>query len=128
MRTPRVSNLLREYFDHEVSPQYFPRDFSFDTRALPIAPLSENKWYVKQSPERLCRTYEFKDRSSVRSFMSELMDYEDRKNHHGEIKCKGPVVMIEVYTHDVDRVTELDKEYANEAEQIYNEICSYGYR
>ena len=128
MRTPRVSNLLREYFEHDVPPQYFPRDFSLDTRALPIAPRSENKWYVKQSPERLCRTYEFNDRSLARSFMNELMDYEDRRGHHGEIKCKGPIVTIEVYTHDVDRVTELDKEYANEAEQTYNEICSYGYR
>jgi len=128
MTTPRVSNLLREYFEHDVPPQYFPRDFSLDTRALPIAPRSENKWYVKQSPERLCRTYEFNDRSLARSFMNELMDYEDRRGHHGEIKCKGPIVTIEVYTHDVDRVTELDKEYANEAEQTYNEICSYGYR
>ena len=128
MRTPRVSNLLREYFEHDVPPQYFPRDFSFDARSLPIAPRSENKWFAKQSPERLCRTYEFRDRSTARAFINEMMDYEDQKNHHAEIKCKGPVVMIEVYTHGVECVTELDKEYANEAEDIYNEVCSYGYR
>jgi pterin-4a-carbinolamine dehydratase len=128
MRTHRVSNLLREYFEHEVPPQYFPRDFSLDTRALPIAPKSESRWYMKQSPERLCRVYEFNDRGSARSFINEVMDYEDRTSHHGELRCKGPVVTIEVFTHDVDCVTELDKEYANEAEQIYNDICSYGYR
>lgn len=128
MRDRRVSSLLREYFEHEVPPQYFPRDFSLDTRSLPIAPRNENKWFVKQSPERLCRTYEFSDRSIARSFISELMDYEDRQNHHAEIKCKGPMVTVEVYTHDVDCVTEIDKEYANEAELIFEDVSSYGYR
>lgn len=128
MRTPRVSNLLREYFEHEVPPQYMPRDFSFDTRVLPVSLKRDNKWFVKQSPERLCRTYEFDSRNSARAFMNELMDHEDVMNHHAEIKCKGPVVTIEVYTHGVDCVTELDKEYANEAELIYNDVCSYGYR
>jgi len=128
MRTPRVSNLLREYFEHEVPPQYFPREFSFDTRALPVVPKSENKWHVKQSPERLCRTYTFGDRRSARSFIEELMNYEDQRDHHAEIKCKGPVVTVEVFTHGVECVTEIDKEYANEAEGIYNDVCSYGYR
>jgi pterin-4a-carbinolamine dehydratase len=128
MRTPRVSNLLREYFEHEVPPQYFPREFSFDTRVLPVTPKSESRWYLKQTPERLCRNYEFSDRGSARNFLNELMDYEDKLGHHGEVRCKGPAVTIEVYTHGVDCVTELDKEYANEAEQIYNDVCSYGYR
>jgi len=128
MRTPRVSNLLREYFEHGAIPQYMPRDFSHDVRSLPISPRNESKWFVKQSPERLCRTYEFGDRGSARSFINELMDHEDHVNHHAEIKCRGPVVTIEVYTHGVDCVTELDKEYANEAELIYDDVCSYGYR
>ena len=128
MRTPRVSNLLRAYFEHEISPNYFPREFSTDTRYLPIAAKSESKWFTKQSPERLCRTYEFSNRNAARSFINELMDYEDRQNHHAEIKCKGPMVTIEVYTHGVDCVTELDKEYANETELIYDDVCSYGYR
>lgn len=128
MSTPRVSNLLREYFEHDVPPHYLPRDFGMDVRSLPVTPKREGKWYAKQSPERLCRTYEFSDRRSARDFVNELMDYEDRVNHHGEIKCKGPAVTIEVYTHGVDCVTEIDKEYANEAELIYNDICSYGYR
>lgn len=128
MRTPRVSNLLREYFELEAGPQHLMRDFGIDTRSLPIAPKQEGKWFSKQSPERLCRTYEFGDRRSARDFINELMDYEDGVNHHGEIKCKGPNVTIEVFTHGVDCVTEVDKEYANEAELIYNDICSYGYR
>jgi pterin-4a-carbinolamine dehydratase len=128
MRTPRVSNLLREYFEHETAQRSFLQDFQMDQRRLPISPKSESKWFTKQGPERLCRTYEFPSRGEARHFINEMMDYEDGKSHHAEIKCKGPVVTIEVYTHGVDCVTELDKEYANEAELIYNDVCAYGYR
>ena len=127
MRTTKVSNLLREYFEHELPHQVMPRDFRMDTRSLPVVPRSESRWFTKQSPERLCRTYEFSNRRSAREFISELMDYEDQNNHHGEIKCKGSAVTIEVYTHDLNAVTEVDKEYANEAELIYNDICASGY-
>ncbi len=124
----RVSNLLREYFEAEEAQRHPIRDFGIDTRSLPIAPRQESKWFVRQTPERLCRSYEFSSRRMARDFIEELMNYEDRNNHHAEIKCKGPMVTIEVYTHGIDRVTELDKEYANEAELIYDDICSYGYR
>lgn len=128
MRAPRVSNLLREYFEHETAQPIMPRDFHVDTRVLPVAPRSESRWFTKQSPERLCRTYEFGSRGAARSFLNELMDYEDDRNHHASITCSGPRVTIEVFTHGVDCVTELDREYANEAELIYNDVCSYGYR
>lgn len=124
----RVSSLLREYFEHEGNVGHVPRDFTFDSRGLPISPKSESRWFTKQSPERLCRTYEFAGRGAARDFINELMDYEDQRNHHAEIRCKGSNVSVEVFTHDLNCITELDKEYANEAELIYNDVCAYSYR
>lgn len=128
MQSPRVSNLLREYFELEMASSTMPHDFHMDTRVLPVAPRSESRWFIKQSPERLCRTYEFGSRGAARSFLNEIMDYEDERNHHASITCNGPNVTIEVFTHGVECVTEVDKEYANESELIYNDVCSYGYR
>jgi pterin-4a-carbinolamine dehydratase len=122
----KVSNLLREYFETQPAP-HVPRDFSIDTRSLPVSAVRKSGWFVKQTPERLCRTYEFGDRGSCKDFINEILDYEDRCNHHAELKCKGLNVVIEVYTHGVDCVTELDKEYSQEADAIYEEIKSYGY-
>lgn len=122
MNPRRVSNLLREYFENEVQSQHFPREFSFDTRTLPIAPRTTSKWYVERNPERLCRTYEFNDRSTMRSFLDQLMDYEDRCGHHGNVHISGPTLRIEVHTHDLDGVTELDKEYANECDMIHEDM------
>lgn len=126
MRGGSVSSLLREYFDLEMAPR--PFDFSVDTRSLPVMARAGSKWFTKESPERLCRTFEFKSRSEARAFINELLDHEDSCMHHGEIKVQGSNVTVEVFTHDLNSVTALDKEYANEAEAIYNDVCSYGYR
>lgn len=126
MRTTSVSSLLREYFELETSPRSF--DFSVDTRSLPVAASPKSKWFKLESPERLCRTFEFKSRGEARAFVSELLDHEDSCNHHGDIRIQGTKVTVEVFTHDLERVTSIDKEYANEAEAIYNDVCSYGFR
>lgn len=122
MMPPRVSNLLREYFENEITQQRFPQEFSFDTRSLPVVPRTTSKWYVERNPERLCRTYEFADRNTMRSFLDQLMDYEDRCRHHGDIQISGSTIRIEVRTHDLDRVTEVDKEYANECDMIHEDM------
>lgn len=121
----QVSSLLREYFDHQ--PQVgIIRDFSIDTRNLPVSPAATSKWVVKDRPERLCRTFEFSNRESCRHFMNELMDYEDRSKHHAVIKCHGTILTLEINTKDIDCVTELDKDYAKEADAIYDEMRAYG--
>ena len=122
MMPPRVSNLLREYFENEITQQRFPQEFSFDTRSLPVVPRSTSKWHVERSPERLCRTYEFSDRATMRSVLEQLMDYEDRCSHHGSVQVSGSTIHIEVRTHDLDRVTEIDKEYANECDMIHEDM------
>jgi pterin-4a-carbinolamine dehydratase len=122
VRSQRVSSLLREYFENEVQPQHFTREFSLDTRSLPVVPRNNSAWRFERSPERLCRTYEFPDRSTMRSFLDQLMDYEDRCQHHGKVQVEGSTVHIEVRTHDLDRVTEIDKEYANECDMIQEDM------
>ena len=123
----KVSNLLKEYFETSSVPRV-RQDFLIDTRSLPVSPVQKSSWFLKQSPERLCRTYEFGNRSSCKNFINEILDYEDRCEHHAEIRCKGSNIVIEVFTHGVDCVTELDKDYAREADAIYDEMKYYDYR
>lgn len=126
MRTT-VSSLLKEYFE-AGSVRHHPLDFSIDTRTLPVVASSKSKWFMKESPECLCRNFEFKSRGEAREFIDELLNHEDQCGHHAEIKVSGFNVSVEVFTHNINSVTNLDKEYANEAERIYNDVCAYGYR
>jgi pterin-4a-carbinolamine dehydratase len=42
--------------------------------------------------------------------------------HSGKITIDGLDVLIEVYTHDLEKVTELDKEYASYCDDVFNDV------
>ena len=54
-----------------------------------------------------------------------MLVYEQDSDHFAKLMCEYPSIVIEVYTHDVDDITELDKLYATTADQIYEDILNY---
>ena len=82
-------------------------------------------WEVLESPRRLRRTYEFQDLGMLRSFIDELLVYQGKKQHSGEITIDHLAVTIEVYTKDLNCVTELDYEYAKNADLVYQDVGYY---
>ena len=129
--TKRVSSLLKEYFEQ---PEY---DLISITNGLvnrnlekktctPIQPKTFS-WEVHDSPERFSKTFNFQERERLIDFVGEVLAYEDEANHHGTIKISFNEVIVEVYTHDVNRITELDKEYVNTIDQIYGDVLNFAY-
>lgn len=92
----------------------------------PIVP-SRETWEVFQSPERLSKVYAFDSKARLADFVLEILSFENRVNHSGTIKISGSEVTIEVYTHDVNRITNLDREYAQSADAIFYDVSQYGY-
>ena len=87
---------------------------------LPIAP-SRSEWELMEDPIRLGRLFEFKSREQLMFFLDEILEYENVTGHNAKIIINGMIVMIEVYTHDVNNVTELDTEYAQTTDEIYTD-------
>jgi len=85
---------------------------------LPVSP-SRSEWEILEDPTRLGRSFEFKSREQLRFFLDEILEHEDNTGHNGKIIIDGNEIVIEVYTHDVNNVTELDTEYAAIADEIY---------
>ena len=54
--------------------------------------------------------------------MTFVLEYQDETDHHGFLQVDPDVVRVEVYTHDLDEVTELDLEYAKSIDQIYSDV------
>ncbi len=54
-----------------------------------------------------------------------MLQYEDASSHSGSILIESNKVSIEVYTHSVDDITELDIEYAKEVGKIYKDVKDY---
>ena len=90
----------------------------------PITP-RQFDWERLSDPERSGKTFEFKDHHEYRSFLSELLAYEAETSHYAKVIAEFPKVHIEVYTHDVNNVTERDLEYAAEMDDIRRDVAYY---
>jgi pterin-4a-carbinolamine dehydratase len=80
---------------------------------------AEMAWHTIESPRRLRRVIQLHDSVAVKHFLSELIDYETGSHHNGTIMLDGTRVTIEVYTHDIDDITEADRVYAKIVDAIY---------
>ena len=107
----QLLNLMGEYFE-ESRPAILE-----ESRQPP----GFSSWQKVDSPERLVKDYSFNSRQNPLEFLRQLFLYEDEVQHHGKVTVEHDQVRLEVMTHDLDAVTELDVEYAYVADQIYTD-------
>ena len=122
-----LSTLMREFLEPAVEAQ---PEISIFGNAIALVPIQaqQDTWEVVDSPKRLIKDFEFSEFNRMVDFLSELLEYQEEVNHHAKITTDYRTVRVESYTHDVDDVTELDKELANTADMIYRDVKDYGCR
>ena len=126
----QLSYILKDYLDESegavsASGTLNESIFSFSTCVSPIQPVEPSSWEIVSDPNRLMKKYEFESYVVLKSFMDEILDYQESIQHHAKLTVDHRTVIIEVYTHDVNDVTELDQEYAKSADEIYLDILDY---
>jgi pterin-4a-carbinolamine dehydratase len=114
----KVSALMAEYYDKQIQGDMISEGPFRITQKLPITPRERSKWVRKSSPNRLCREYELKE-DDFNNFVADLLDMQMDMQHHASIKLEYPKIIIEVLTHGIMDVTEVDKKWARTAEEIY---------
>lgn len=119
-----VSKLMKEYFKEDV--RYTSNIKLFESTQLPILP-QKLEWRIVQDPERFMRRFEFDNRARLKDFIAEILKFEDEIGHHSRLNVDHLTVDIEVYTKDVDCVTELDQEFIRSVDNIHRDILEYGY-
>ena len=125
-----VTKLLNEYFDHSQDRAVAPCDiFPTGLSKSAVTPIQAKQftWKIHQSPERFAKTYTFKSRQRLIDFVGEVLLYEDEVGHHGTMRIDYDKVTIEVYTHTIDRITEIDKDYVEAIDQIYGDVLHFAY-
>lgn len=120
-----LSTLMREFLEPVIEAQPEISIFGSAIMQVPIQ-AQQDTWEVVDSPKRLIKDFEFSEFTHMADFLSELLEYQEEVNHHAKITIDYRIVRIESYTHDVDDVTELDKELANIADMIYRDVKDYG--
>lgn len=96
---------------------------------LPIEPLVSgaaiipvDRWKLVDSPKRLHKAYKFISNELRNIFVEGLFEYEKKIGHNAKMVIEEYIVTLDVYTKDIDQVTELDKEYAKYADILFKDI------
>ena len=81
-----------------------------------------NQWSMLHDPNRLVCKFDFDDPGIMRRFVMEVLDFQEDANHHGSLLVEHNSIRVEVWTHGINDVTELDREYADELSDIYRDV------
>ena len=121
-----IRSLMKEYMDEcdkrsrNLTGSTLPSVLREDHH-LPLIP-KKNEWQVVDGPERLTRSFSFKSLQQRALFVEYLFEMEEQTNHSAKITIEGLDVTVEIWTHDLNRVTELDKEYASSCDKMYDDV------
>ena len=117
-----ILDVMSDYFTNSPGPKQLLDESFVSSRKLPVCPVQNDTWEVVSDPNRLMRTFEFTSSGELFSFLNEVLLYQEDSQHHGKITVDHRKVIIEVYTHDVNDVTEVDKEYAQVVDNILQDV------
>jgi pterin-4a-carbinolamine dehydratase len=96
------------------------------SKELPVK-VDKSEWLIVTDGEieRIVRTFSFKDPRHVKDFVTHMIFEQDEMQHHARIIIEGNDVTVEAYTHDVNQVTELDKELADFCDKLYRDVLDF---
>ena len=110
---------------HEEFIQKANRPMTFG--ALPVSPkeaeapiLPVERWRIMD--DSLCKLYKFRRAVDRDHFVIALLSYEAETQHHADILIMEGEVSLKLSTKDLQKVTELDKEYARFADQLFRDL------
>jgi pterin-4a-carbinolamine dehydratase len=115
VRIMKVSPLMREYFDPRQ-----PVLCEAPGRDLPIKPKKET-WTRNEHPESIRRQFNFQTTKSLIDFLEDVIQMQEEMGHYGKLLVEKNVVLAQVSTVSLQRVTELDIEWAAQVDDIYND-------
>lgn len=127
----KISTLMKDYLgtgllkEQSIHRSVLPQILSIESD-LPLEPY-KSEWSYISDPERLRRLFKFADTRQRSLFVEELLNAEDTNGHSAKITITGSEVLVEVWTHDINTVTELDKEYASMCDELYNDVSLIGF-
>lgn len=75
----------------------------------------------EQIEDRLMAEYAFPDFASAKQFVDAVSQLSEDENHHPDIHFGWGYVVIELFTHDEEKITELDYQLAEKISALQSE-------
>ena len=120
-----VSNLLTEYFQNDAPTRQVIKKSPCQNTPVEATPIT---WEVHTDPERFSKIFVFTTRKRMTDFVNEVLMLEDKMNHHGLVKIVNNEVTVEVHTHTINRITNLDREYTQNIDFVYRDVLDFEYK
>ena len=92
------------------------------TRKLPVNTQKNLEWELKDGPPRFYRRIKFKNHERFLNFLILLLQYENEIKHNAKIIIGYPEVILQVWTHNLESITDTDREYCKEVDSILKEL------
>lgn len=115
----KLSRLHEAFIDAARRPMDFGR-LPVMPRGKDVPVIATDKW--KKSENSLIKTYKFLSNDLRNDFVRQLLIHEENVGHHATMTVQSETVTLTLKTHDVDQVTELDKEYAKHADELFKDV------
>ena len=121
-----LAEIMKPYFSESTSTRItLMEQINLPASELPVRINNTISWEIAQDPKRFIKTFEFENFPCMKEFIDEVFQYQEETGHHGKIVIEQSNVQIEVHTHTVGDITELDQEYIQAVDYIHDDVSHY---
>ena len=114
----RMMDLMDGYF----AKKDLITEVKVSTAKLPVKKQKKVDWKVFEDPQRYGKKFKFDSHERFLNFVVAVLQYEDSVKHNAKITLGYPEVVIEVWTHRLEEITDSDRIYCREVDNIYSEL------
>lgn len=115
----KLSRLHEEFIDAARRPMDFGR-LPVMPRGKDVPVIATDRW--KKSDNSLIKTYRFLSNELRNDFVRQILIHEENVGHNATISIQSETVTLTLKTVDVEQITELDKEYAKHADELFKDV------
>lgn len=114
-----LRRLHEEFLDRARRPMDFGK-LPVTPRGKDVPVIVTDRW--KKSNNSLIKTFKFISNELRNDFVRQLLIHEEKAGHHATITVQYEEVTLTLQTHNLDQITELDREYARHADELYKDV------
>jgi len=115
----KLVDLNKEFIERSIRPIVSGIPIKVSNPDKPI--IAIEKWKVNKE-HKLSKKFMFESYDDRNRFIKSMLEYETQLGHHGSFEIDELEVKISLLTKDVEKVTELDKEYAKYADTVRRDL------
>lgn len=115
----KLVDLNKEFIERTVRPIVSGLPIKVSNPDKVIIPIE--KWKINKD-KKLTKKFMFESHEDRNRFLKTMLAYEEQLGHHASFAIEELEITVSLLTKDVEKITELDKEYAKYADTVRRDL------